>query len=1031
MYNVSTLSGEDADSYSHWGGGMDQGDGVEAQYGVDHYLGHYSDEMRRVLSDVSGADKSSVFNLICRATGIGRSDRNEECVDINELWKLVTSAPWVWPYIGEVTRMVREKGIQGLDPQESMSNLEVDIPLGPGYMFSIDLGAYTFYQNNATQSQRVRLYRAMENIVFELSSVYGVSLVQPPAGDCYMGFVPDDPKRLSAFLAELQGRFCKIPMEAECLKGTRYDDGREIYPNDCFQASSTVVRVEKGDLNMSLYTGKRSGNGITNVSGRALADLKRLEKYTSKRGVRVDEKVQRDMESFGVSFDADGEITNLDQVDLSIVAEERSTDFMSIPGNDFETAQVMSVLVSATHRRGALSDVINELRDPGQVSVPEVVASEEGTIGIVCQLGDMFDEAKSESAGAYKSFLKDFMTLLDVNRDFASFQKDENLVFLEERFIDLSNPDEVMGVIDFVRDLRDLFKAHGFPANVAVTWSNELARVPVVESSVVGVSSQEMCLGARIVKGNFKDGKESVVFHGSFCDRAKIKVEQKAEDIRGLGAVPLLRLSAEEGGIQNVEDALMGQELYGIAGYLQQMEDCVADPDVVCVAVVPEKRHVGGYGVSALFKRVEGISIPEVGDDYLNVVRGFLSVLDFEPDPVDMEPDEVELAFNELMADPGKWIPEGTVFKIDVAELDPRGQELFDQLMPVFRERNVTFFHTKELHLMKGDDREVILSELDIKSAANVVLDALDIERDRSMYEHFVNMALRKVRSKVDIPLTPTNLIHVFAPALILEGYRVYFDLDLIEEFSAKSNDLVAEMNEQGLSMQKRFVLGLVASVGLPMTIDNLWMVYLEVMSHEDELEEWEIVVLKQEFHEHIAVLQDRGFLSMEGGRVLLGSKKSSLAGDLVAFDFNSSWISQLVLRYWDRGDFSEKARVNDENLNIAVAELEHLFNIGDPSVNSRIHSLTSQIGAFHQERGNSFAAVRVYQKYLDYIGFEVPSDAPLSDMRLYLAAIGSFEAMDVDYYRSQAAYLRKNVSGGGVLDAGSGGISLELREGY
>lgn len=880
-------------------------------------------------------------------------------------------------WVGDVFGDAVEAKLAGAE--EAPDDFDVEVDMGKGVMFSLDLGAFAYFQNNSTSQQQIELYRSLQQRVFALREEYGFKLVQAPAGDCYVGFIEhksglssaENMRRVYTILAAVHQSMDTIPVPNENLKSDN-----ERYRDGFFKSTVTAVAVEEGDLIAQLYTGKSGyGKGFMTIGGRAYAQIKEVdEDLTSKRKVHFDQALALRLAELGLELDENGELDefyNSEFYDFSQEEAPQSRRDFSLP--------VLQVLSAAALREGALEEW--KLQLEGKAAREDILTQDMGMVCVGIMMGSLSDEAKYPKK--YSAAYSDIRSLLNEKRfeRFSAFKKDEAVLYVEASGLDLAKGEDEL-VVDFMLQVGQICEKHGVSSAEVAAWGDTLVRLPVGESAVQEISGKNIIFVARA-----KKLRGVGCLHSSVCLQATgtlalHEMETGEFDLKGMGRAQYLMYMKENLMGKNVADimsSLRGQTLFGVEKYQKRLGQIASEPGLVAtVGLFAES----GSGKSALMRWVANeykdivLNALKLGDDDVAVIRGLLCALDPEAYPKEeLSLPAVLTAFRAIIADGGSKF-DGKILVFDHASYSETEIGLLNDLVLALTARRKatiiyngafpveeegTFHERMEIGPLSCSDAAKLLAKVKGGVFASGREMAVSLKQLEAAFEFAEQFGVARTARKV---------MNVYSEALRMEGGRIWFDRTILENPGVNLGALAARVRENSVSLSQRRLLKFLSKIRVPMTAEVL----MSGMGAAEDLE-----VLKSD----LLFLKEAGFLGEGAGKYFLAKEGERVAiGDLVADEFDEKVMSEMVLHLcggW-------QGPVTDENLSFAKALLAHSFEAKMPKM-----KLCHDLGAYYFGSERLSAAADAYKQYIEVFGVKFDGVDSVKAVDFYLDAAWSF----------------------------------------
>jgi hypothetical protein len=940
----------------------------------------------------------------------------------------VAGPSWIGPLFGQAVESELERQdaaarAAGEDPGQER-DVEVEVKMGRGLGFSIDLGAYANFNDKSISPQKVQLFRAMEHRIFQMQDEYGFQILEAPAGDCYVGFIPFDPsvgeekntRRMYGVLEAIQRKMNSIPVPNEALR-----EDEENYPGGKFRSTVTCVWAEAGDF-IARLKARRCGEGSIGVEGRAYTRLKEDEGVSSKCKVHFDKELVRRLRAIGVLVDKNNEVSGFYPEFASSMpnVDEEPLDF---------DLRVLSVLAKAVLRRGAMKEWIAKLNGSEGVG-KEIVTQDLGTTCVGCLVGDMKHRAMYPEK--YKLIDNEILDLVGEPRfgNFTCLKPNENKFYIEGFEMDFTE-DGVNNLIALCIGIRKILDRHGLPRRIAAAWDKTLIRIPVKgdtpigETAVQEVSSEAMVYVARWLKTMEKSGLERIRLDESVCMRASgtlAKREMKTEELKGVGTRQCLDISCETGE-EDALDRVYVQHLFGSDKYFAKLDaEVFSQPGkFASYALLPERRGVSGYGISAIMRRVarsyeNAVSVSKVGNDDVAVIRGLLMALKPET-PADLSLAGVITTFGALLAGSGE-VFDGKVLVLDFDKLTETEHELLERLALLLASKgNATILHTEAFKPQLGELAETVeVKGLSAFEAARLLAE-MKGKSDDMHYIRSLGEAFSFVED-LDLPRTPRNVMDAYYYALRVEGGSILFEMGKLLNPEVKPGALAAKLRRHSVSPWQQRVLQFMGEVHLPMSAEVLWKTYRKEVNGKSGS--------SKRFEEDLQFLQEAGFLvsikrEEAGGEkkvlefTLADSGERATVRTLTTEVFDVKGISQtlaeLVDFTWDGSEISEA------QLSLVEGRFYHLLKARGGGFDLQVLSLAKCLGE-HYFRSERFSAARgVYRTYLDSVGHVFPENPSFEIVALYLDIAWSFYHSSVKEDLDMARDIYESVLMSGCAD--------------
>ncbi len=870
--------------------------------------------------------------------------------DPEKLWELMTTPPWVKPYIPHLHAEMKKRldANPGIDLETVIADLDINFELEPGYIVVADLNGYSNFQNQATDHQKAILDKSYQKRMFELSDKFGVKMLQAPAGDAFIFHIEEDPAKLAEFLAELKNSKIKNPLK---------NADAAMYPDGNFTFSTGVAKNRAGELNMSLYTAAANlDHGLIDVGGAAFVRAIKLQQSVGKNQIGIDEETETDLR------------------EPRTITGKKEKTVHNLPKDDKEAVALMAALAKASHPRGSIStinrDLIEDLPNLGGITTIAIYAGNLEEIG--------------KNPEAYKNISKKLLALRARFPNFFMFKKDEAKFHIHTN----TELNEAGGklIIDFCAEAARIVKEADLSCGIGVGYTETMVRTRILNSSIEERAGTGIVKAVRLAtvpeKALRLDGEFCKAAFGNIFELESVKID----DIKAKGGdIPCVTIPIDRVTFETLE----GKTLMGFEPEIAKINEFL---DLIGKngAAMKISSPGSGYGVSALIRHamryaknngIEVVNIERSGGGPYRLLRGFLKAFGGNTDVNGMDDEEVLRDFEAMLLNPGLFDTKRLLI-LDQKDLSDDERNLFEKLVSVLISTNTCLMHSKEFDCLYSSEMQV--EELEPEDAAKLIL-KMNKKLDATMFLEPIIASLKHIKAEDGHPpLTPRNIIRIYAEALEHSGNIVVFNNEKLEQI--QTGELTLKIKELDVSEERILILGMIAYTNIPLSAANLWSIY---SADKCETEGF------AEFLEDLQYLHDRGFINLDSETKEYSLKDKNEKGSAVSLaksQIEESDLSTTVLTY---GSFPE-------NIEGMEAKLEHLLKGGTMANNKEIGELVGKIGRHFFAGGNLSAARKVYSQYLPLLTASVNEDLNLDIAR-------AFHTGDKDQMRIAEEICRKS----------------------
>lgn len=903
---------------------------------------------------------AALISAIKRVADLNEDWETLKTYNIDQLWELMTAPPWVKPFIPALKEQIAEQ--IRLNPKISInelsSNINLKIRPEPGFIAVVDLNGYSNFQYEATDAQKAKLDEDYQRKMFELCKKYDLDLLQAPAGDAYVFYVPDN---LQNFLSALKD--CKIPVPLG-------NPDRNLYPDGFFTFSTGVAKANK-DFELHLYTGiKGSDAGLIDVDGPAYVEAVELQKHVGKN------QIQMDPETLAYLAKNSGAGT----------LNKRNDEPYRIPENLKEAVALMLALGQASHPRGCLSSIDKHSRGKESSVNALGVTSMAFCIGALSDLGN--------NQRKFAEIIRQTLALQNKYPDFFLFKKDGEKIHIHTK-LPLNEKNGKL-IISFCKEMIEIITRTGLEVGVGVGYTDTMVRTRIIDSSL------EERAGAGIVKSVRLAARSRHLFlEGEFCKKAFGNIFE-LETIKAKGGdIQCLQFDLDKIDPQNIE----GSNPHGLEKEREAIEEFVMNVGSGSTTLRLYSDH-NGAGVSALFRNagrigkkigIEVLDLERVGQDSYGLIRSLITQIYKDSDP-NIDAENLLINFNQLLADT-ELLNKPLLILVDEKNLTGDERNLLEKLITAIQTGKTAMIYTANL-----PGQELKIEALNNEDAAKLIMEINTEGLDPILHLTPLENALKTTSEEEALPLTPRNLIHVFNYALKKDGIAVYFDKRKLREVKTgelgkKLSGIVEGENDQAeivsISEERQFILGLVASVRYKLGGEHLWTIYSKLKNIDENDHK-----KKSIFFQDLEYLKERELLEKTEESYDLKDKNERESAMMLAVKDEALVSKTLVMN----NSFGEITKVDSENIAAADAQLEHLLVSAAP--NSQIRDAVGKIADYYYREGKTAEARRVYTKFINKIS---PTDFRPENLDFLMSMALAFHTND-ESQRKIAEEIYENI---------------------
>lgn len=855
-----------------------------------------------------------------------------ESVDAKELekyWDLATNAPWIRSYLPELIKRL-ERASKDDSLLEMSSNIKLDFNLSPGFVLTYDLNGFSVFQRSATDKKRKLLDKKLQERMFSLCKKYNISLLQAPAGDAYTFYMKYEDeksiKKFAAFKAELK----TIKFETGLPDPERFKnlEGENLFPDGNFTASIGTTFADTEEINLKLFSGKiASDQAFIDVSGPAYL-----------RSIKLADQAKNGAEEDDIPPEFDFGAFN-ERV-------RKFSDHKKMPSNKKVAIAALAVLISASHPVGSFSEAIAH-KDVERVTVPGL-----GVTSIALNLGDKSSKKDLEQhPELYDTLSEKLIKIVDEYSDLVCiYEKDCTLYhFFTKPGVQL--PQDRNRILDFINKISKAAKDSGLSYGIGLDYSDSLVITNVKDSSIQKRSGAGIVRSTRLATTketdkNVRIGMDwAIKAFGNIYEFTVIKGEKGGE---------LLILGLDEAN----EDTIEGKKLIGADNDLNKISTFIdgigKNGTLMRIHSNVEGRDLQGVGVSARIRRAKKmgmekglklVSIESNSNNELGSIRIFLEQI-YGKSFTHHSKEEILKAAESALVDKYIW-EEKTLIILDSKNMSPIEMEYFSKLATAISTEEVGFIFSSDLKLGIAFE-EIVVRDLWPEQAAELIFEnrKKDLPVDKKeLYRACIEAGL--AQNKKRYPLTATNIIHIYSPALEVRGDMVTFNFDKVK--GIQTGELAHKIRSEEILPERQTIIGLLAHLRLPLSLQHLSQIYRHLKPSKSF----------EAFEEDIKFLLEKGYLEEIDGLIKLKNESyRTSAIDLMGVEFDKQEISTLFLGAYPFVDSMEENEI----------KLAHLMTVGSHALKPDIRRLAQKIASYYMKNGFLLSARNVFYKYIKFV---------------------------------------------------------------
>jgi hypothetical protein len=838
---------------------------------------------------------------------------------LDALWDKLTATPWVQNHIESLVFEINRK--LNAEPRKSIpdliADLDVNSNLKPGFIVAFDLNGYSKFLAQATNNQKRILDEHLQKTMFELCEKYNITLLQAPAGDCYIFHFPYQDKtsksRFDVFLKELS--------ELNIPTGLANPDP-EKFPNGNFRASIGWSFSTSGETRAKLYTGPAgSDQGITHISGTAFVNALNAQDKAGDGEIKSD-----------IPDDFDYEAHTAKVVHLN---REKKYE---MPKNKKLAVAVLSALIAATHPKGSFSQYLQR-RGKVETTLPELrVTSIEVEIGEGKSRKDL-----SENPEKYDTILKGLLKLQEKYPEIRVFKIDVNILHLTS-IADLQKGG-TQRILQFAKELALLIKAEELKYGIGIENNASLVRINVQGSTIEEKSGNGLSVSTKMAKVQIA---QPIRVGRDFAAAAWGNVHEltlHTDEVKGI-ALQFLPLELDD--VDNLH-RIHGKELIGAEEQLAQITNFV-EKIGKNGSTLEIKGMVAGAGVSARIRfamreadrlGLKRINLEREGGGPYALLRGFIKAL--YPDFKAENDEELFIKAEDALVDNG-WKSK-SLLTCDLKNLSPVEADFMRKIASSIVGYESGLIYSEGLEL-EGKHEVIEVEALSPAQAAELIFkNRPDLTDKKLNIFDQIKSELQRISSEGGPALTPPNVVHIYLKGLKVEatGTSARFELGAMDVI--RTGEFAIKVESE--NPERQFLIGLVAYINVAIGRESLWAVYSKLKPDNSETN----------FNEDLEYLCDQGFLL-----------KSNDGYSLKNSNFRATAQELLI----DHGEASREVLKIDlgEGLEADEAKFNHLLEANGSD--DEIRNVCLRVIKNYQKNSSLQAARDIALKYLEHKEFDM-----------------------------------------------------------
>lgn len=908
-------------------------------------LDEVSQEVRNRLDQgLSVGAVSAIFKALLPAEVYSPFFEAENLAKLDEtkllnIWNKVVSAPWVQNHIetlkAEILRRIDEKPKASIP--DLIANLEVNTALKPGFIVAFDLNGYSQFLKQATNKQKADLDERLQKTMFALCAKHGVTLLQAPAGDCYIFHSPyQDKASKKAFEA-----FLKEMTDLEVPSGLANPDPKK-FPKGNFRASIGWSFSASGETNTKLYTGSAGNDqGITHVNGKPFINALNAQDKAADGEIKTDMAADFDYEEH-----------------TSKVVHLHGAKKIEMPKDKKVAVAVLAALVTATHPRGSLSQ-FNRRRE-SETTLPEF-----GVTSIAVNIGDGKNRTDlRDNPEKYDAVLRGLLKLQEKYPEVRVFKIDVNVLHLTSK-ADLHKGGATK-VLQFAKELGELIESVKLEYGIGIEYNPSLVRINVQDSTIEERSGNGISVATKMAKEKVE---QPIRVGRDFASAAWGNIHELTLYENTAKGVVMQMLPLELAQVDDLHK-IHGKELIGAEEDLAQITHFVESIGNNG-SLLQISGEMPGAGVSARIRHamreadrlgLKRVNIGREGNDQYALIRGFLKAVypDFRP----TSDEELFIKAEDALSDDA-WKKRSLVV-CDLKNLSAAETSFLTNLSRSIVGHESGFVYSGDLPL-KERHETIEVKALSPENAAELIFkNRGDLKDLRVAIFDQVVTDLRRISESGGPALIPSNVVHIYSKSLRAEtaGTTARFELGKMDVI--RTGEFALRIESE--SPERQFLIGLLAYMKSAFTAENIWAVYQKLRPE----------VKKEVFDEDLTYLLEKGFLMEEKGNYSLKNLNyASTAEELLTSNISPADASREILSL-EFADHIEAEEAKLAHMIEAKADLEE------------IRKSTSKLVKHYLRVGSLNAARETGMKFFTYTNFDIKDINP-STADFYMDLAWSF----------------------------------------
>lgn len=855
---------------------------------------------------------------------------------LETLWDKITATPWVQNHIESLVAEINRR--MDSEPRKSIPDLSADLEINsnlkPGFIVAFDLNGYSQFLSQATNNQKRILDDKLQKTMFDLCVKYGITLLQAPAGDCYIFHFPYEnaasKKRFDAFLKEMS--------ELNIPTGLANPDSKK-FPNGNFRASIGWSFSSTGDTNAKLYTGPGgSDQGITHVYGKAFVNALNAQDKAADGEIKTDIPEDFDYEEHSAK----------------VVHLNREKKY-KIPKDKKLAVATLSALITATHPKGSFSQYTK--RKGADTTLPEL-----GVSSIAVNIGESKSRKDlAESPEKYDAILKGLLKLQEKYPEIRVFKIDVNVLHLT------SSAELQKGgaqrILQFAKELAQLIEKSELKYGIGVEYNSSLVRINVKDSTIEERSGNGISVATKMAKENIE---QPIRVGRDFAEAAWGNIHELTLHEGQAKGVTLQILPLELDDVDKLHK-IHGKELVGAEKDLEQITHFVERIGKNGSAL-EIRSDVPGAGASARIRfamreadrlGLKRINVEREGDGPYALIHGFLKSI--YPDFKASDEAEIFLKAEEALLD-NSWKSKAILI-CDIKNLSALEADYLAKVMSSIVGYECGFVYSADIPTT-GKHEVIKVGTLSPEVAAELLFKTRpDLQKEKPVLFDQVKNELERIAEGGGPALIPSNIVHIYSKALKAEAAGTTANFELGKMDTINTGEFAKKIESE--SHDRQFLLGLIAYIKVPVSQENLWELCKRLKPE----------LARKVFDEDMEYFLDNSFIEKTADSFILkNSDFYAPACELISTNFDVQKVSGEILKL----EFAEDISSDEAKFNHQITSAAELGVIRETCL---------KITRFYIKNGSLNAAREASLKYLNHISYDIEDvDSESIDFYLELA---------------------------------------------